>query len=124
VKHGRHQAPHDGHDSTLTDTIEGYLLARAHHDQAHREAENLCARLPWLTTAEAEDVTRHYVDQRIDLTRQMLLSTTERATQLRQEYVDRYAVLRRDLLKRNTACARAVLACAGAVSTLVCLLTR
>ncbi|MDL5199303.1 hypothetical protein [Streptomyces sp. ALI-76-A] len=108
----------------LANTVEGYLLARTHHDQAEREAEALCARMPWLTTAQAEDVTRHYLRQRVDLTRQMLLTTTERAAQLRQEYEDRYAALRRDLLRRHAACACAVLACTGGVSTLVCLLGR
>jgi hypothetical protein len=124
VKRVRHHARHAERNSVLANTVEGYLLARSHHDQARREAETLCARMPWLTTAQAEDVTRHYVRQRIDLTRQMLLGTAERAAQLRQEYEERYAALRHDLLKRHAACACAVLACAGAVSTLVCVLTR
>jgi hypothetical protein len=124
VRNRGHDAPPDGRDSAPADTIEGYLLARTHLDQAEREAESLCARMPWLTAAQAEDVTHHYVRTRLDLTRQMLLSTTERAAQLRQEYEDRYAALRRDLLKRRAACATALLACAGAVSTLGCLLAR
>ncbi|WP_280885339.1 hypothetical protein [Streptomyces sp. LBL] len=107
-----------------TDTIEGYLLAHTHHQQAHREAEHLCARMPWLTSAQAEDLTRHYVRRRIDLTGQMLLTTTERAAQLRQEYEDRYAALRGDLLRRHAVCACALLACAGGVTTVACLLTR
>ncbi|MEV8596237.1 hypothetical protein [Streptomyces sp. NPDC052012] len=110
--------------SALADTVEGYLLARTHLDQAHREAESLCSRLPWLTTAQAEEVTRHYIRQRIDLTRRMLVSTTERADQLRKEYEARYAALRRDLLRRHAACACAVVAAAGAVSTVACLLAR
>lgn len=124
MKRGRHQVPREETNGVLANTVEGYLLARSHHDQARREAETLCGRMPWLTTAQAEDVTRHYVRQRIDLTRQMLLGTAERAVELRQEYEDRYAALRRDLLKRHAACACAVLVCAGAVSTLVCVLTR
>ncbi|MFE7837057.1 hypothetical protein ACFU53_13725 [Streptomyces sp. NPDC057474] len=124
MKRARHQTPHDGRDRSPTDAIEAYLLVHAHHQQAHREAENLCARMPWLTTAQAEDLTRHYLRQRIDLTRRMLLTTTERATQLRQEYETRYALLRRSLLKRHAACASAVLACVGGITTLACLLTR
>ncbi|MGW0333237.1 hypothetical protein ACWD0J_15430 [Streptomyces sp. NPDC003011] len=110
--------------SELANTVEGYLLARTHHDQAQREAEDLCARMPWLTSAQAEDVTRHYLRQRIDLTRQMLLTTTERAGRLREEYEDRYASLRRELLKRHAACACAVLACTAGVSTLMYLVGR
>ncbi|MFF6779681.1 hypothetical protein [Streptomyces sp. NPDC012510] len=116
------QASHD--ESALADAVEGYVLARTHIEEAHREAEDLCARMPWLTAAQAEDITRHYVRQRVDITRRMLLATTERAAGLRREYDDRYAVLRRDLLRRHAACASAVLACAGAISTLACLLTR
>ncbi|MEU8651515.1 hypothetical protein [Streptomyces sp. NPDC048737] len=120
---GRHPAP-DGRDSALAAEAEGYLLARAHHDQAHRDAEDLCARLPWLTTGQADDLTRHYVRQRTDLTRRMLQDTVRRAAELRQEYEARYAVLRRDLLKRHAAFASAVLGCAAAVSTAVVLLAR
>ncbi|MDX2933967.1 hypothetical protein [Streptomyces ipomoeae] len=120
---GRHTSRDDG-TSALCDTIEGYLLAHTHREEARREAEELCARMPWLTAAQAEDVTRHYVRQRIDLTRRMLLSTAERAAELRQEYEDRYAALRHDLLRRHSACASAVLACAGGAGTLAYLLTR
>ncbi|MEU0075225.1 hypothetical protein ABZ027_37670 [Streptomyces sp. NPDC006332] len=124
MKRGRHEAPDAGRGNLLADTVEGYLLARTHHDQARREAERLCARLPWLSTAQAEDVTRHFVHQRIELTRQMLLSTTERAAELRQEYECRYVELRRALLRRHAACASALLACTGAVCTAACLLAR
>ncbi|GHB54572.1 hypothetical protein GCM10010377_52110 [Streptomyces viridiviolaceus] len=124
MSHGAPDASHgDGH-RTLADDVEGYLLARAHHDQARREAEDLCARMPWLTTAQAEDVTRHYIRHRIDLTRQMLLDTVQRATQLRQEYENRYATLRRSLLTMHAAGACAVLACAAGLSALACLLPR
>lgn len=119
-----HDTPPDGRGRLLAHRVEGFLLAHTHHEQAHREAETLCSRLPWLTSAQAEEVTRQYVRQRIELTRRMLLITTERADQLRQEYEARYAVLRRDLLRRHAVCACAVVACAGAVSTLACLAGR
>lgn len=80
--------------------------------------------MPWVTAEQAEDLTRHYVRRRIGLSRQTLLATVQRADELRQEYESRYAALRRDLLKRHAACAAAVLACAGGMSTLACLLTR
>ncbi|MFD5255897.1 hypothetical protein ACFWM5_24070 [Streptomyces bobili] len=123
MKHGWHPAP-DGRDSVLAAEAEGYLLARAHREQAHREAEDLCARLPWLTTAQAEDVAHHYVRQRNHLTRLMFEETLRRAAQLRQEYESRYAVLRRDLLRRHASVASAVLACAAGVSAAAAVFAR
>ncbi|WP_030901619.1 MULTISPECIES: hypothetical protein [unclassified Streptomyces] len=124
MRRTRHSAPHDDGHHPLADEAEGYLLARLHHDDAHREAEDLCARLPWLTTAQAEELSRYYIRQRIALTRQMLLSTVERAGRLRQEYESRYADLRQTLLRRHAAGACVTLACAAAVSTLICRLGR
>ncbi|MET9505620.1 hypothetical protein ACFYO5_21545 [Streptomyces sp. NPDC006259] len=123
MRHGGHPAP-DGRDGVLAAEAEGYLLARVHHDQAHREAEDLCARLPWLTTAQADDLTHHYVRQRTDLTRRMLRDIVHRAAELRQEYESRYATLRRDLLRRHAVCASAVLACTAGVGAAVGLLAR
>lgn len=124
MRRARRTASHDDGPHPLADEAEGYLLARVHHDDARREAADLCARLPWLTTAQAEELSRHYVRHRIGLTRKMLLGTVERAGQLRQEYESRYTALRRALLLRHAVGACAVLACAAAVSTLVCLLGR
>ncbi|QIJ61099.1 hypothetical protein [Streptomyces sp. JB150] len=111
-------------DTASTDTVEGYLIARAHHDQAHREAGLLCSRMPWLTTAQADDVTRHYVEQRLEASRHLLREAVDRAAQLRREYEDRYAALRRDLLVRHTAAACVTLACAAGVGTLAGLIAR
>ncbi|MFI7015975.1 hypothetical protein [Streptomyces sp. NPDC050164] len=118
------ETPHGDPRQALADEAEGYLLAHAHRDQARREAEDLCARMPWLTTAQAEELTGHYVRRRLDVTRQLLHSTVRRAEELRQEYESRYAALRHALLRRHAVCACAVLACAGAVSALTVLLTR
>ena len=107
----------------LAAEVEGYLLAHAECDRAHREAEALCARLPWLTTAQAEDLGRHYVNQRLDITRQTLAATARRARELRDEYEARYAALRRALLKAHTACACVLLGVAGLIAAL-CPLTR
>ncbi|MFI6931853.1 hypothetical protein [Streptomyces sp. NPDC050287] len=117
-------APSVDRARVLADEVEGYLLARTHLDQARREAADFCSRMPWLTTAQAEDVTQHYLTRRMDLTRCMLLATVERAAQLRQEYEIRYSALRRDLLRRHAVGACAVLACAGGVSVFVSLLSR
>ncbi|AIR96191.1 hypothetical protein [Streptomyces glaucescens] len=105
-------------------TVEGYLLACAHRDQAQREAGTLCARMPWLTTAQAQDVTRHYVEQRLEVSRNTLREIIERTAQIRQEYEDRYRTLRRDLFRRHAAAACAVIACAAGVGTLTGLLAR
>ncbi|MER7481643.1 hypothetical protein ABTX60_29110 [Streptomyces sp. NPDC126510] len=110
--------------SALADETEGFLLAHAHHDQAQREAEELCARMPWMTTAQAEELTGHYVRRRLEVTRQLLQGTVRRADELRQEYESRYAHLRRALLRRHAAGACAVLACAAGAGTLAGVLTR
>ncbi|MFE0822678.1 hypothetical protein [Streptomyces sp. NPDC058847] len=110
--------------AALTAEVEGYLLAHSHYREARREADTLCARLSWLTTAQADDVARHYVRQRMDLTRKMLEITAHRAGQLRQEYEQRYAALRQKLLKRHAAGACVTLAIATVVNGLVSLLCR
>ncbi|GAA2271268.1 hypothetical protein GCM10010145_54700 [Streptomyces ruber] len=110
--------------AVLVNEVEGHLLARAERDRARREAEALCARLPWLTGAQAEDVRRHYTEQRLDLTRELLRATVARAEELRGEYEARYATLRRGLLKRHAACASAVLVCAVTAVTALSVLRR
>ncbi|MGW0368125.1 hypothetical protein ACWDZW_04205 [Streptomyces coeruleorubidus] len=124
MRPGGHEAPYDDARHALADEAEGYLLAHAHRDQARREAEDLCARMPWLTTAQADELIGHYVRRRLDVTRELLHSTVRRAEELRQEYESRYAALRHTLLRRHAACACAVLACAGGVNALTVLLTR
>ncbi|MFG2811523.1 hypothetical protein [Streptomyces massasporeus] len=120
----RRPAPASKRDSGLADEAEGFLLAYAQHDQAQREAEELCARMPWLTTAQAEELTGHYVRRRLDVTRDLLLTTAMRAGQLRREYEARYASLRRALLKRHAAGVCAVLVCVGGTSALARPFTR
>ncbi|MDH6224448.1 hypothetical protein [Streptomyces chilikensis] len=104
--------------------MEGYLIAHNHREHARREAEGLCARMPWLTTAQAEDLTRQYVLLRIGLSRRMLLDVTERTAQLREEYEARYQALRRALLRRHAGAACATLVCAAGMSTLVSMASR
>jgi hypothetical protein len=104
--------------------MEGYLIAHTHREHARREAEDLCARMPWLTTAQAEDLTRQYVLLRIGLTRRMLLDTTEHTARLREEYEARYRALRRALLRRHAAAACAAVACAAGATALVSMVNR
>ncbi|MER7800232.1 hypothetical protein ABTX71_07890 [Streptomyces parvulus] len=108
----------------LATQVEGYLLLQAEQERARSEAVALCARLPWLTTAQAEDLTRHYTTQRLDLTQQMLQTMVQRAGQLRREYEARYLALRRTLLKRQAAATAAILVCASAAITGAYLLSR
>jgi hypothetical protein len=124
VRGAGNETPHGDPRHALADEAEGYLLAHAHRDQARREAEDLCARMPWLTTAQAEELTGHYVRRRLDVTRELLHSTVRRAEELREEYESRYAALRHTLLRHHAVCACAVLACAGGVNALTVLLSR
>ncbi|NYV76321.1 hypothetical protein HW445_18670 [Streptomyces sp. UH6] len=104
--------------------MEGHLIAHTHRERAREEAEGLCARMPWLTTAQAEELTRQYVLLRIGLTRRMLLDVAERADRLGEEYEARYRVLRRALLRRHAGAACATLACAGGVAAWTSLVVR
>ncbi|MFJ6386963.1 hypothetical protein ACIQJT_05085 [Streptomyces sp. NPDC091972] len=121
---GRVRRSHADHASALAAEAEGYLLLRSHYDDARREAGELCAEMPWLTTAQAEDLAHHYCERRMLLARHMLRVTVQRADQLCQEYENRYQELRRALLKRHAACASAVMACAAGVGAAVGVLTR
>ncbi|MFF7969773.1 hypothetical protein [Streptomyces sp. NPDC007905] len=108
----------------LANQVEGYLLLQAEREQAQREAAALCARLPWLTTGQTEDLTHHYMELRLGLTRQALQATADRAKRLRGEYEARYAALRRTLLQRHAVYACVLFACASATSAAACLVTR
>lgn len=97
--------------AALANDVEGYLRAQTDLEEARRAAEAFCARLPWLTTAQAEDVARHFADEHVQLTREMLTRTVRRAAELRGEYQARYDELRHRLLVRHTMAACALLAC-------------
>ncbi|MFJ3718107.1 hypothetical protein [Streptomyces sp. NPDC090057] len=120
----RPDAPRGGQDGSLANEVEGYLLLHAELEQAQREAEALCARLPWLTTGQAEDLTQHYTEQRLDLTRQALQVTADRAKRLRGEYEARYRELRRALLRRHAMTACFIVTCTGTANTLAWYATR
>ncbi|MFE1248420.1 hypothetical protein [Streptomyces sp. NPDC058735] len=124
MRRGPHETPASARRSALAEEVEGFLLARSHHDQIRSEAEDLCARLPWLTSAQAGELTAHYVRLRLDVSRRLLLGTVQRAEELRREYEGRYAELRATLLRRHAAGACAVLGAAAALSALACPLLR
>ncbi|WP_395575818.1 hypothetical protein [Streptomyces sp. BK79] len=111
------KAPRHIEAGTLASQVEGCLLIQAEREQALREAAALCARLPWLTSSQAGDLTSRYCEQRLHLTRRALQAVGSRADQLRDEYEARYTALRRLLLKRLAVGASLLLICAGILST-------
>ncbi len=96
--------------------LEGYLLGQAEIRRARAQGEDFARRLPWLTTAQQEEVARHYADDRLAATRQALAAVNARQAELREEYSARYRALRQQLLCRCTALLTTALAlCCGAV---------
>ncbi|MET9422408.1 MULTISPECIES: hypothetical protein [unclassified Streptomyces] len=87
--------------------LEGYLLAQSRLQEAQQEAEAFAGRMPWLTSAQREEVVRAYTQDRIALSRRVLEALVSRADELRLEYTARYEELRRRLL------------CAGVAAVLV-----
>ncbi|GGZ21671.1 hypothetical protein [Streptomyces nitrosporeus] len=74
--------------------VEGYLLWNAEVEEARRRAGRFTEQLPWLTTAQREDVERVYVGDRVELCRESLTRIADRAVELRGEYTERYERLR------------------------------
>ncbi|MEU1488404.1 hypothetical protein [Streptomyces sp. NPDC005752] len=74
--------------------VEGYLLWNAEVDEARRRARSFTDALPWLTSAQREDVERVYVADRVEACRDTLTRIAGRAMELRGEYSARYDRLR------------------------------
>ncbi|MFD7748913.1 hypothetical protein ACFV2V_24435 [Streptomyces sp. NPDC059698] len=91
--------------------LEGFLLWSAEVEQARRQARRFTEQLPWLTTAQCEDVERVFITERVAAARESLTRVRDRADELRAEYAGRYARLR----------ARCVAVSAGAVGAAACL---
>ncbi|MFF5337192.1 hypothetical protein [Streptomyces sp. NPDC013181] len=89
--------------------MEGYLLWNAEVEQARRLARRFTDQLPWLTTAQREDVERVYTAERTAESRVVLARISARALQLRGEYTARYRRLR-------ARCVAAAVVCAGAAA--------
>ncbi|MFH8291982.1 hypothetical protein [Streptomyces sp. NPDC018059] len=124
MRRSPHRRPHLDEAAAIAVEAEGFLIAHGHREAAHREARALCEKLPWLTTAQAEDLTRHYVHHRMALSRHMLTTTAGRAQEIREEYETRYQQLRRVLLKRHAAWASTLMACLIGISSAVGVLSR
>ncbi|MFJ8692471.1 hypothetical protein [Streptomyces roseolilacinus] len=78
--------------------LEGYLSAEAHLREARLQAEAFVLRLPWLTTAQREEVARRYAEAHVAHATQALKQVARRSAELRDEYGRRYELLRRRLL--------------------------
>lgn len=74
--------------------VEGYLLWNAEVEEARRHARRFADALPWLTTAQREEVERVYVTDRVAVSKEMLTRIAGRAVELRGEYTARYDRLR------------------------------
>ncbi|MFJ8861628.1 hypothetical protein ACIRD8_24735 [Streptomyces sp. NPDC102451] len=74
--------------------VEGYLLWNAEVEEARRQARRFTDALPWLTTAQREDVERVYEADRMEVCRETLTRIAGRAVELRGEYTARYDRLR------------------------------
>ncbi|MFE3137628.1 hypothetical protein [Streptomyces scopuliridis] len=100
--------------------IEGYLLWSAEIEDVRRQAARFTAQLPWLTTAQREDVERVYTADRAAASRAMLVRISDRATELRREYTARY----RQLRTRVVATAVVAVGAASGACSAVTFLTR
>ncbi|MFC8286060.1 hypothetical protein [Streptomyces cyaneofuscatus] len=74
--------------------LEGYLLWNAEVERARAQARRFTGELPWLTTAQREDVERVYLAHRVAVSRESLTRVRDRAADLRGEYTARYERLR------------------------------
>ncbi|MET9801693.1 hypothetical protein [Streptomyces sp. NPDC006368] len=83
--------------------VEGYLLRQAELRNAREEGEAFAGRMPWLTTAQHEEVARLYAQDRVELSKKVLRAIAHRCEELRGEYTARYAHLRQRLLCMSVA---------------------
>lgn len=99
--------------------LEGHLLWAAEMEDARRRAGAFAEQLPWLTTAQREDVERVYTAERVAASRAYLLRIRDRVAELRLEYEERYRRLR-----TRCVAAAVVVAASGVGTAAAALLTR
>ncbi|MFH8404153.1 hypothetical protein ACH4FX_05165 [Streptomyces sp. NPDC018019] len=102
--------------------LEGYLLLHAERDRADHEARAFADRLPWLTTAQRDEVVRCYTEQRLTGARRDWERIRARCDQLRGEYAARYEAFRSRLVR--TCCAVTLTAAAVCTGTVVLSIVR
>jgi hypothetical protein len=117
TEHAQEPSPQS---AAAVNEIEGFLLLQAEYDVAERDAHHFTGRMPWLTTAQAEDVTCQYLAERTRLTEQTLGVIVRRSSLLRDEYEARYALLRSRMLKLSAATLCAALLWTAGLTTWMC----
>ncbi|MEU7058074.1 cytochrome C oxidase subunit I [Streptomyces sp. NPDC046197] len=78
----------------VVNQVEGYLLWQARVAEAEQRARAFTEPLPWLTTAQREEIEQHYVRESLVRARADLERVAARCRALRGEYEDRYRRLR------------------------------
>ncbi|MFF5827201.1 hypothetical protein [Streptomyces bacillaris] len=111
---------HDKDSARGLAQLEGYLLWNAEVERARAQARRFTDQLPWLTTAQREDVERVYLTERVAVSRDALARVRDRAVELRGEYTARYERLR----ARCVAFAAAAVGAVTVVATTLTLLLR
>lgn len=102
-------------------SIEGHLMAEHERGIARREAAAFGDRLPWLPTAQREDVVGLYIHFRTASSRRQAQAVAARCAELREEYEQRYRVLRLRLLRRCTTVVLTAVSLCAALCLLVVL---
>ncbi|WP_405794503.1 hypothetical protein [Streptomyces sp. NBC_01506] len=90
--------PFSGEASSGIQQLEGYLLAQSRVREARTHAVVFADRMPWLTSAQHEEVVSLYTQDHIAMSRRALEAVVARAGELRAEYSARYELLKRRLL--------------------------
>ena len=75
-------------------TLEGYLYWQAENRRARQAARDFTDVLPWLTTAQRDDVERHCTDLQLRSSREHLERLRQHHRVLHTEYETRYQRLR------------------------------
>ncbi|OEJ35153.1 hypothetical protein [Streptomyces subrutilus] len=75
--------------------IEGYLMSQAALREAENQGEAFARALTWLGPGEQDEIGHRFAQHHLRLRREMLTATVARAEELKVEYADRYACLRR-----------------------------
>lgn len=94
----RKSSPSSNEAAAGIQQLEGYLLAQSRVREARAHAVLFADRMPWLTTAQHEEVVSLYTQDHIAMSRRALELVVARAAELRKEYSARYELLRRRLV--------------------------
>ncbi|WP_037673252.1 hypothetical protein [Streptomyces griseus] len=78
--------------------LESYLLDQAEATDTLSCGEAFAAQMPWLTTAQREEVVRLYATDRLQISRAALQRVTDRVLELQCQYSSRYRALQVRLL--------------------------